>query len=416
MISCVHWRFLAHNWYLRTGAKLIIIQASVWLERNSLERLVELSEHPVYSQCIRQITFGVDRLNPYVYNNGPTPCLDGRSPYPCNARDIKALYQKASDIIDEDYARLYSVEHPVIRAKRLVEHIEYQKRMERENLDISILSTALKRLPRLTRIVFNSEYRSPKCAELAMDGLGVSDFEPAWRCHVFQVGLQALSLAGQRPQRLSMTKRLENNKTQKTEYSSMPVWSFNELDVVIPQPDLCSLANELRVFHFDGFVSYPKGLFKGALGRFLENAPRLEEIQLMLPGYLVEQPIEAVLGRKPFSRLQKLFLSEMVFAQENLTHWLLLHSQSLTSIALKDIILAEGRWDRFLDSMRIRSWLSLSSIELIGNTTRDPVGLPGSWTWKYGPVPLVDYVQGKSNVNPYHRFHPGWFPELFEPT
>lgn len=44
-----------------------LCQVHVWFEIISLEKFLNLSEHPVISRCVTKIIFGPDRLSPYTF-------------------------------------------------------------------------------------------------------------------------------------------------------------------------------------------------------------------------------------------------------------------------------------------------------------------------------------------------------------
>lgn len=77
------------------------------------------------------------------------------------------------------------------------------------------------------------------------------------------------------------------------------------------------------------------------------------------------------------------------------------------------ITFLEGDWVDFLDTMRLKSWPRLSHISLCEVLVEDSDGETLSMSWAHDSSPLVDYIRKKSDTNPYHVYHPGWFPELF---
>ena len=279
--------------------------------------------------------------------------------------------------------------------------------MEKEELDVMLLSKAMKKLPRLAHVVFDSEEGFPESVQLSEQGFHVFDSESAWRRHVLQIGLKALANANCRLQSMSIT-----SEFYKDYY--IPSWTFDDLDLIIPKTELCALVQNLRVFCFAGTreMQYwdKNSLHEGSIGHFLENAHQLEEVALDVPGEVRGDTIRPLLGYTQYRRLRKISLYDMFSRERDLTSWLLMHSDSLEVIELRLISFLEGDCVSFLDTMRLKPWPRLSHIKL------REVYLDGeimSMGWAHGSPPLVDYVQKKSDTNPYHVYHPGWFPELF---
>lgn len=347
-----------------------------------------------------------------MYNQLGAPYLFGWSPYPWNARDIKHLYERANATVDMEYARSYPVEHPTLRARYLVEHLERQKRLEMEGMDVVILSTAMKSLPKLAHIVFDDGYRAPESNQLAMEGFAILEPGPAWRRHVLQVGMQALVQADIKPRSIMV------DKGSKVDHYT-PVWAFNDISMIIPHTHLRALVQNLRVFHFDGNINDLADDFIGrlpdeALGRFLENANQLEDISLSVPCSVAEDHLGLLVGQAHFPKLRKVTMNDMMFYHRDLAAWLSMHSTTLKSIQLECVCLVAGHWHYFLDSLRTQHWPALSSFELTDVSTQDTDSPLEFWGWEYGSTPLVDYLQRRSETNPYHIYHPGWFPELFK--
>lgn len=278
-------------------------------------------------------------------------------------------------------------------------------------MDIVVLSTAMKNLPRLAHIVFDAGYRPPESNQLAMEGFAIIEPGPAWRRHVLQVGMQALVQAGVAPRSISV------DKGSKVDHYT-PVWAFNDISMIIPNTHLRALVYNLRLFHFDGNINelaedFIGRLRDGALGLFLENAVQLEELSLSVPCTVVKDHLRSVVGQAPFRNLRKVTMSDMLFYNIDLIAWLSVHSTTLTNIQLDCVMLIAGHWDHFLDSLRTKPWPNLSSFDLIDVSTQDTHSAFQFWGWEYGSAPLVDYLQRKGETNPYHLYHPGWFPELF---
>ena len=388
---------------------------NIWLERDSLEKLVAYSEHPLYSQCITTIRFATWRLNPYIYNR--IEGEDGWTWHPRNARDIGALYQQANTTIDEESARSCPFEkNMILWSKHLVQRLEYQKIMEMEELDVSLLSKAFEKLPRLAHVAFDNGRIPYESKQLTQDGFDLTNPGPEWRRHVVQVGLKALANAGCKPTSIIIL-------NDGSGYRYGPSWVFDDLDVVIPQAKLRALVQNLRQFRVDGTADLEIGSriqYEGAIARFLENASLLETIIMknvderhgLIHPYRGDT-VRPSLGYLQYRRLRTIVLVEMLFRERDLATWLLMHSDSLKTISFCDVTLTQGQWDSFLDTLRSKSWPRLSHIDLNKVTVEDSAGKVYSWDWANGSRLLIDYIQKKSDTNPYQVYPPDRFPRLF---
>ena len=298
----------------------------------------------------------------------------------------------------------------MIRARHLVERLEYQKQMEKEELDVMLLSKVIKKLPKLAHILFDSDIGPPESAQLSREGFHISDPGSAWRRHVVQIGLKALVEAGCNPKSIFII-----NRDTKGHY--IPSWAFDDLNLIIPKMKLCALVQNLRVFCFSGTMEMQywdeNSLHQGAIGQFLEKAHQLELVALNVLGEIRGDTIRPLLGYTQYRQLRELSLYDMLFRERDLTSWLLMHSDSLKVIRLTGVTFLDGDWVNFLDTMRSKPWPRLSHISLEKVLVEDSDRETFSSDWVHGSSPLVDYIQKKSDINPYHVYHPGWFPELF---
>lgn len=388
------------------GKKLTLSpQINIWLEKDSLQRLVDISEHPRYRKILMHITISMHRLNPYTYNEKPWSDSGDWPSYLENERDIKALYVRAKSTLDKASVRFHSEMDTVARAKRFVDHLEYQKKLEKEGLDIVLLSTAMRKLPKLSTIIFDSKPSKSISTRLFKHGFALDEPGPEWRRHVLQVGLQALARADCQPRTIVVDNILDE------EYFT-PCWAFEDINVLIPIAGLRSLVRNLKTFRFNGDVEYESFVghpLRGvALGRFLEHASQLEELHLDIEGlFAQENSLSAIIGQRQHQRLRKLTLIHYGTSIRELVTLLLLHSSSLEKIRLESLWLIQGEWDEFLDLLRTSPWPLLSFIDLLWNyTLLTSDGDQDDWEWDHGSAPLVDYVQRRTDANPFHVYYP----------
>ena len=420
-------------------------QVNIWLERDSLQKLRNYSEHIVYRSCITHIELGCGRLNPYIFKQANSERRQYPAAFSRDIRSLGELYQRASQYADRSTMSRHRSYSPRIEgvlracndAQRSVEHIEYQKRMEQDSLDVETLTSAMRRLPRLFTISFDFQSSSADTHALASEGFMVSEPGMEWRRHVVQVGLQALMKAERSPRAILINSGYpftarstvsevygpfdQPRRLLDEDYRGerVPVWAFNDIILVLPDSQISTLVGNLRVFHFEGMnedeEDFEHMVYDGALGRFLDAAHQIEEVHM---GGLVfldrnKNLFPAVLGHLQHRKLRRIYFTDMSPPLRDITDWLLLHSVSLEEIRLDDLTLIGDKWDEFLNLLRVRPWPCLSSIELSRVVIEGSDGICANWHWDNGPGPLVSYVQRKSDINPYHIRHPEWFPELF---
>lgn len=235
-----------------------------------------------------------------------------------------------------------------------------------------------------------------------------------WRRHVLQVGLQALVQAGCKPRAIVVRRDWSPG------FNGTPNWAFNDLKTLMTDAQMCALVQNLRVFLLVGRPLFSEHNEKdirqdGTLGRFLENAYQLEDIRLEAPGNGGQDSLRALVGAH-YKGLRRVTFSHAQFCDRDLEDWLLLHSASLEYIKLKYVHARECQWDQFLDALKTKPWAHLSYVNLMWVSYRNSDDEIEDWHWTYGSAPLVDYITGKSDSNPYHIYHPGWFPKLFGST
>ncbi|KAL8946557.1 MAG: hypothetical protein Q9222_007064 [Ikaeria aurantiellina] len=325
--------------------------------------------------------------------------------------EVRALRRLLKGTLDQKDPQGHHPDGLASRKSFLAEHLQFQLQAEKGALDVQLLSVAIKKLPRLSTFKFdNTEVLSPASLNPILGGLDVSEPGPAWCRHVVQVGLQALVQAGSKPQIITIKNRHDKRYT--------PGWVLHDLTVIIPELQMGALLQNLRVFRFKRFrgasKKYGQADHPEALGSFLEKATQLEELHLDVMETFIEIPLRALVGRKQFKRLRILTLVNVQCDHAELASWLSLHSGSLREIHFQYCRLVDGRWDKLLDLLRSKTWPALSNIKLDRVRASNHGEAQQDWHWRYGSIPLVDYLQRRSETNPYIIYHPGWFPELFD--
>lgn len=389
------------------------IQATVWLERDSLHKLLKQSTHPLMCACVKRLKVGGDRVSPYLWDLEPERSW-GSNDRPVVPEDLAQLQEWA----DGDFEGTMFFfgdsggvvdESSIIRNSRdAIHRLDFQERMELESLDVHLLSEAFRGLSNLATLVFEYAISSPGSRKLAQSGFVVHDPGIPWRCHVFHVLLQALSKAGVSPQEI-----IWQNECVNDDEEGLPIWAFNDLTLVIGHEQMIRLLSNLRVLHLEKTWEnkrYSKMWFDDvvsdrALGRFIELCPQLEELHLEFGTGFPGLTRESLMGKPSDARLRKLTLKDMQIGMSQLG-LCVSTNKFLEKVTLHDITLTTGYWFSFLDLLRADPPPLLQTFKLIedhpdggeGTAIVGAEAYDGGWSYTHSDV--LDYIQGKTDINP----------------
>lgn len=258
----------------------------------------------------------------------------------------------------------------------------------------------------------------------------------AWRCHVFQSVLQAIAEADCGPRTLVIRNQLyeyENEDEQEIKDEGIPIWTFNDLDLLIPYNKMAMLTKNLRILiledlwteNRDAEVDNPAYRYlthSGSIGRFVESAPQLEVLTIRF--FKLEYPAsggirtECLTGAAQLPGLKTLSIGGLSIEATELVNWLLKFSESLQHVRLFDMDLTKGHWIGLLDSLRRGNLGRLRCVRFRGLTvggghatwlsrTEEEM----DWGWDRNQKELWDYVQYKTDQNPWLAHHREWFIE-----
>ena len=349
-----------------------------------------------------------------------------------SSRNIEQLRERASDkpkeihfLTDEGEDRVTDDSHEIDEAKDVVDmhdfldiedaldRRDFQKRMETEALDISMLSEAFSKLPKLA--ILNFEYTNDPPGSWDLTEMGFEVYDPGipWRCHVFQNFLQALARAECKPQSI-MWQNEGSRHVQGAE--GLPIWALNDLNLLIDQKQMSRLLSNLRVLRLErtwhrlglGMFAVDDALPDCALGNFVELCPQLEVLYLSFGDYYKGCTSRNLMGRKSHRNLRDLAFECLIIDLAELVDCLI-RNESLERISLHHISLASGSWLTFLDDMRRTPLRRLRSLSLYGLTT-DIMG--DDWGWDGDQQDLLDYIHGKTQTNPYKQLVGDWYQSL----
>lgn len=198
--------------------------------------------------------------------------------------------------------------------------------METDGLDVELLTRALKNLAVLHAVVFDDRRRSPGVERKDNEGFSVFSAGVAWGCHVFQSVLQAIAEADCGPQTLVIRNQLyesEDEDIREFFDEGIPIWTFNDLDLLIPVHKMALLTknlrililNDLRTEDRDAVINNPAYRYltqPGSIGQFVESAPQLELLNIRF--FKLEYPTsggirtECLTGAAQLPRLNTLII------------------------------------------------------------------------------------------------------------
>ena len=295
------------------------------------------------------------------------------------------------------------------KAKDVLDRLDFQKRMETESLDVSMLSEAFSKLPKLATLIFEYTDDPPGSVDLTDMGFEVFNTGIPWRCHVFQTFLQALARARCKPQRI-MWQNEAVWKMMKAE--GLPIWAFNDLNLLIDQAQMSHLLSNLRVLHLErtwhgvelALSAVDDILPDCALGNFVELCPQLEELYLEFGEYYDECTSRNLMGRNSHKNLRKLTFKCLAIDLPELVHCLV-RNESLEVVSLGYVLLTSSDWLRFLDYLRRTPLRRLRSLQLSSLTTNT---IGKDWGWNDEEQDLLDYIHGMTEINPYKKVLEDW--------
>ena len=131
------------------------------------------------------------------------------------------------------------------QALRNSRHLEEQRHMETEALDVAMLCCAFQISSMLRKITFEDSSRSKSTYQLAQEGFETYGAGNPWRCHVFQAVLQAV---GKADRSLEVIEDIHKYDEQ-----SVPPWVLNDLEFLLSNTQLIAIGWSLRTFRFDTY-------------------------------------------------------------------------------------------------------------------------------------------------------------------
>ena len=361
---------------------------------------------------MRWLSIGGERVSPYIWGREPNPewghMNRERWKLP---QTLQQLQERASHELKEILVRTDEGDYwaevdadEIGAAKDALDRLDFQKRMETEALDISMLSEALSRLPKLVTLNFEYTQSPPGSWELAEMGFEVHDPGIPWHCHVFQIFLQALARAECKPQRISW-----QNEAVQHGLEGLPIWAFNDLNWLIDQEQMSRLLSNLRVLHLEKTwhgaalkeFAFDSLLPDCALGNFLELCPQLEELYLSFGEYYRGSTNRNLMGGKAHKNLRKLTFKCLIIDLAELVNCLI-RNEILEAVTLGDISLTSSDWPTFLDDLRRTPLRRLRYLRVYYLITSINPGAD-DWGWDGDRQNLLDYIHGKTQTNPFRQ-------------
>ena len=333
-----------------------------------------------------------------------------------SSRTLKQLRERASDKpkeidseADEGENSVLNISYEIEEAKDALNRRDFQKRMETEALDISMLSEAFGKLPKLAILNFEYTDEPPGSWDLTEMGFEVYDPGIPWRCHVFQTFLQALARAKCKPQSI-MWQNEGSWQVQGAE--GLPIWALNDLNLLIDQKQMSRLLSNLRVLRLErtwhglglGLFAVDDALPGCTLGNFVELCPQLEVLYLSFGHYYTGCTSRNLMGRKAHRNLRDLTFECLIIDLAEVVNCLI-RNESLERVSLDHISLASGNWPTFLDELRGTPLRRLRSLDLFQLTTEFG---GDDWGWRCDEQDILDYIHGKTQTNPYKQSVGGW--------
>ena len=204
---------------------------------------------------------------------------------------------------------------------------------------------------------------------------------------------------------------------------ALPVWAFNDIELLIDTKQMMRLLSDLRVLRIERtwewsswMDDFDELLPNRSLGRFIELCPQLEEYKLALGYPYAGLKRENLMGLKPSRWLRELTFGELVIDIDKLA--VCITFESLRSVVLDQVTLLSGHWVALLDILRTKHPPNLQYFELRKAFTFSDEASAFTnyhgckWGWYHDQRHLIDYIQGKTKINPYYVWERELFPWL----
>lgn len=206
----------------------------------------------------------------------------------------------------------------------------------------------------------------------------------------------------------------------------LPIWAFNDIELLINTKQMAQLLFDLRVLRIEktwrnleisSTDDFDELLPNRSLGRFIDFCPQLEKYKLNLGHPYTGLKCENLMGLSSSRCLRELIFGELEIDIIQLAACV--NSESLRSVVLHRVTLVSGHWVAFLDMLRTEHPRNLQTFELRGVLTCSEEACAftdeeyyGEWGWDHDQRHLVEYIQGKTDINPYYVWHRDLFPWL----
>ena len=281
--------------------------------------------------------------------------------------------------------------------------------MELDFLDIDLLSEAFREMPNLMSLVFEYTHSPPGSWKLAQSGFEVYDSGIPWRCHVFQVILQALSKAKCKPREIAW-----QNESVVGGLEGLPIWALNDITPLLIDPNqmvhLLSNVIVLSLENIWGDITPPVNRhFDGidpsqALSHIIESCPQLEELHLDFGEVYTGFTRENLMGKGSNAKLRRLTL-ECICIDAFQLALCITTNKSLERVRLALVFFEKGHWKSFLDHVKAKFSPSLKAFQLIDLdlTLGGPEVLVEDYCRNRGYYEeefALEYIQGKTDRFP----------------
>ena len=355
---------------------------SVWLERDSLNKLLEHSKYPLIRTHIKRLYIFGDRVSPYVWNGKPYVSGGLEVDHYYVPKDLQQLLDWADGNLEGQPLTLIpssrKVDRPstIINTKDIIDRLDFQKRMELESLDIELLSEAFRELPNLTSLLFEYTDFPPGSWKLAQSGFKIFGTGIPWRCHVFQVVMQAASKAKCKPREIAW-----HNQVIVEGLEGLPIWALNDITpLLISQDQMVHLLSNISVLSLQSISGneshseahpFDDHVSNQALGHFIELCPQLEELYLGFPSHEEYSGLtrEDLMGKALGAKLRILTFKSMSIDSSQLA-LCITTNKSLERVTLIFMYLTDGDWMSFLDQVKASSPPLLKNFNVIQRDTK----------------------------------------------
>ena len=399
------------------GLHYLLSSYHLIFKKSSFERLLEISQHPVLSKCIKNIFYEADTLSEYdtrkeweehiadyhcpdfneLSTIGDRNAGTARAQRASHRAFVKCMQGPRSSCSERQFREAYRCYRECISDQREMVSLAYNAQS---------INDAIKRLPNLVSLEMSLHYclgGRTKCVESAFSP---TLYRPCGDNrqpdHEGVAQLRSLLLGA-----LESSRRIQELhcgyvdwkffKAEADDFASLKiaVQNLEVLELYISTNSSRDDRDDDSLYH-QAIVECASYLEQGRLRDFISAAPNLTDLFLEFDSNVPQAPARLidVVGTITWPSLRCVYFSLLSFTDDDLIKFYRRHSRTLKNIGFDDIKLLQGTWQDLFP--KIKETLDLEHVKIAGDLWESAVqynfGMPSRAACFGDQPPLVKRV------------------------